>query len=48
MATCGANSTGWLRQYHTIKVRDLDHVAPVAAALQASLPVTWQHRDRAR
>jgi aminoglycoside phosphotransferase (APT) family kinase protein len=30
----------WLRQYHTIKVRDLDHAESVAAALQASLPVT--------
>jgi aminoglycoside phosphotransferase (APT) family kinase protein len=30
----------WLRQYHTIKVRDLDHAESVAAVLQASLPAT--------
>jgi aminoglycoside phosphotransferase (APT) family kinase protein len=30
----------WLRQYHAIKIRDLDHAEPVAAALQASLPAT--------
>jgi aminoglycoside phosphotransferase (APT) family kinase protein len=28
----------WLRQYHTIKVRELDHAESVAAVLQASLP----------